>query len=593
MLDDPGRRAHTPSTDHRALRFLTAGSVDDGKSTLIGRLLYDSQAILADQLDTLRASAPPAQPIDLSLLTDGLEAEREQGITIDVAYRYFATRERKFIIADAPGHEQYTRNMVTAAAGSDAAVVLVDITKLDWRARGRCELLPQTRRHALLAQLLRVPSIVFAVNKLDAVDRPRAAFERGARRAATPSPREAGIDGGRHRAGLGAARRQRHAAARRAVVRRPVAAAAAREPADRAGAHRRRAAAAGAVRGARIAATAPATSRARCGAASRTGRSQAGDAVQVLPERRDAPRVAEVPPRRRGGRRRAQAGQSAGVVLDRQLDVSRGDWIADARRAAAGAALHGHARLARHRAGGRRPQVLGAPRQPLGAGAHQRDRAAGSTSTRSQPTDAHELAVNDIGEVTVETQQPLPLEPYADNRVGGALIVVDPASQPHQRRAAGATAQTLRQRQSAMGTSVVIFVGAGPGAADLITLRGARRLAAPTWCCTTRSTDPALRELAPQARWIDVGKRGFCALAPAQARDQRAAGQACARQRRVVVRLKGGDPSVFGRLEEELQALAAAGIAMRGGARRHRGARRRRRDAAPADAPRQPAAASA
>ncbi|NUP84994.1 MAG: 50S ribosome-binding GTPase, partial [Burkholderiaceae bacterium] len=139
-------------SDHRALRFLTAGSVDDGKSTLIGRLLYDSRAILADQLDALNNRAAGAAP-DLSLLTDGLEAEREQGITIDVAYRYFATPHRKFIIADAPGHEQYTRNMVTAAAGSDAAVVLVDVTKLDWRARP-VRLLPQTRRHALLAHLL-------------------------------------------------------------------------------------------------------------------------------------------------------------------------------------------------------------------------------------------------------------------------------------------------------------------------------------------------------------------------------------------------------------------------------------------------------
>src|SRR6185369_9432537 len=161
--------------DHRALRFLTAGSVDDGKSTLIGRLLFDSRAILADQLDTLEKKAAGA-PIDLSLLTDGLEAEREQGITIDVAYRYFATKQRKFIIADAPGHEQYTRNMVTAAAGSDAAVVLVDITKLDTNVKP-VALLPQTRRHALLAHLLRVPSIVFAVNKLDAVEHPEQAFK--------------------------------------------------------------------------------------------------------------------------------------------------------------------------------------------------------------------------------------------------------------------------------------------------------------------------------------------------------------------------------------------------------------------------------
>jgi sulfate adenylyltransferase subunit 1 len=153
---------------HKALRFLTAGSVDDGKSTLIGRLLFDSRGILADKLDALEKRAAGA-PIDLSLLTDGLEAEREQGITIDVAYQYFATKTRKFIIADAPGHEQYTRNMVTAAAGSDAAVVLVDITKLDTSV-AEVVLLPQTRRHSLLARLLRVPSIVFAVNKLDAID---------------------------------------------------------------------------------------------------------------------------------------------------------------------------------------------------------------------------------------------------------------------------------------------------------------------------------------------------------------------------------------------------------------------------------------
>ncbi|MEI7466429.1 MAG: GTP-binding protein, partial [Burkholderiales bacterium] len=154
-----------------ALRFVTCGSVDDGKSTLIGRLLVDSRAVLQDQL----ASVERSGQVDLALLTDGLQAEREQGITIDVAYRYFNTARRKFIIADAPGHEQYTRNMVTAASSSDAAVVLVDATKLDWRAE-QPELLPQTRRHSLLVQLLRVPNIVFAVNKLDAVENPALAF---------------------------------------------------------------------------------------------------------------------------------------------------------------------------------------------------------------------------------------------------------------------------------------------------------------------------------------------------------------------------------------------------------------------------------
>ena len=152
------------SNTQTALRFITCGSVDDGKSTLIGRLLVDTKAVLQDHLAGVQRSGET----DLALLTDGLSAEREQGITIDVAYRYFNTEARKFIIGDAPGHEQYTRNMVTAASSADAAVVLVDAIKLDW-ANPNLQLLPQTRRHSLLVNLLRVPSIVFAINKLDAV----------------------------------------------------------------------------------------------------------------------------------------------------------------------------------------------------------------------------------------------------------------------------------------------------------------------------------------------------------------------------------------------------------------------------------------
>ena len=148
-----------------ALKFITCGSVDDGKSTLIGRLLVDSRSVLQDQL----ANVSKGGAANLALFTDGLSAEREQGITIDVAYRYFNTAHRKFIIGDAPGHEQYTRNMVTAASSADAAVVLVDATKLDWKNQA-LELLAQTRRHSLLVNLLRVPNIVFAVNKLDALE---------------------------------------------------------------------------------------------------------------------------------------------------------------------------------------------------------------------------------------------------------------------------------------------------------------------------------------------------------------------------------------------------------------------------------------
>jgi sulfate adenylyltransferase subunit 1 len=152
------------------LRFITAGSVDDGKSTLIGRLLHDTRAVLEDQLSALaRASAKRGHDgLDLSLLTDGLEAEREQGITIDVAYRYFSTARRKFIIADTPGHEQYTRNMVTGASTADAAVILVDARK---------GVLAQTCRHTYIAHLLGVRHIHVAVNKMDLVDYERTVFE--------------------------------------------------------------------------------------------------------------------------------------------------------------------------------------------------------------------------------------------------------------------------------------------------------------------------------------------------------------------------------------------------------------------------------
>ena len=171
LMPAPAAPANAAQDTRAALRFVTCGSVDDGKSTLIGRLLVDSKTVLQDQL----AGVQRGGQTDLALLTDGLQAEREQGITIDVAYRYFNTAARKFIIADAPGHEQYTRNMVTAASSADAAVVLVDATKLDWQS-ALPELLPQTRRHSLLVQLLRVPAIVFAVNKLDAVEDPALAF---------------------------------------------------------------------------------------------------------------------------------------------------------------------------------------------------------------------------------------------------------------------------------------------------------------------------------------------------------------------------------------------------------------------------------
>src|SRR6202521_1929143 len=153
------------------LRFATAGSVDDGKSTLIGRLLYDTKSIFEDQLDAVERTSRQRgdEYTNLALLTDGLRAEREQGITIDVAYRYFATPKRKFIIADTPGHIQYTRNMVTGASTANLALILVD---------ARNGIVEQSRRHAFLASLLGVPHLVLCVNKMDLVDYDQAVFER-------------------------------------------------------------------------------------------------------------------------------------------------------------------------------------------------------------------------------------------------------------------------------------------------------------------------------------------------------------------------------------------------------------------------------
>ena len=162
---------HLPEIDDGLLRFLTCGSVDDGKSTLIGRLLFDSKTILADTLNAMEKTSARRgmAAVDLSLLTDGLQAEREQGITIDVAYRYFSTGRRKYIIADAPGHEQYTRNMVTAASTANLAIILVDARK---------GILTQTRRHSYLASLVGIPHLLVAVNKMDLVDYDQTVFER-------------------------------------------------------------------------------------------------------------------------------------------------------------------------------------------------------------------------------------------------------------------------------------------------------------------------------------------------------------------------------------------------------------------------------
>lgn len=424
-----------PRIDRGVLRFITAGSVDDGKSTLIGRLLYDSQAILADQLASLSRAGRSARtggPIDLSLLTDGLEAEREQGITIDVAYRYFATPRRKFIIADSPGHEQYTRNMVTAASTADVAVVLIDAT----RVRDG-ELLSQTRRHSALIKLLGIEQVVVAVNKMDAIGFDRSAFEtivsaysalaanlglaewaaiplsalRGdniaSRSSATPW-----YDGPSLLEWLEQAPSSLEgAAARRAPLRLPVqwVTRGWSEGQGSARALAGRIASGELVVGADVLVL-PAGQRA-CVA----GLSVAGLAAEA-----------------------AQAGEAVMVRLDRELDVSRGDWLVApsapprlTRRLELELAwLDGEPLEARRRYLLRHGTRELAARVVEIAAVLDLDRAVWRS-----PLKAETLHANGIARGVVEVASDLPVDAYGDIRAGGAVVLIDPVN--HRSVAAG------------------------------------------------------------------------------------------------------------------------------------------------------------
>ena len=424
--------------DHEsALRFITCGSVDDGKSTLIGRLLVDSRAVLQDHLAGITRSGEA----DLALLTDGLSAEREQGITIDVAYRYFATEARKFIIGDAPGHEQYTRNMVTAASQADAAVVLVDATKLDWQ-NPALDLLPQTRRHSLLAHLLRVHSLVFAVNKLDAVQDPQLAFTHIRQQLAAfahaagitveatvpvsalkgwnvvdAQPGWAGYDG---------------PSLLQVLEKLP------NTPADAA-----------------LPLAFPVQWVEKFSASSDTrqgrrvfwgrvaaGGARVGDAVQVLPGGQQAV-IAQVVNHARvpGG---VDANLSAGITLDREVDVSRGDWIVAAPPAAAAADDDFDTPAAPSPWPGVRElaaTIAWMDDEPLVAGrvylvlhGHRWVKAKVrrvvhrlNINTLSEE-DAAQLEANAIGHVELVLQEPIPAAPFTRARVLGSLILVDTAS---------------------------------------------------------------------------------------------------------------------------------------------------------------------
>ncbi|MBS3911264.1 MAG: sulfate adenylyltransferase [Hydrogenophaga sp.] len=420
--------ATATATDTRpALKFITCGSVDDGKSTLIGRLLVDSKAVLQDHL----AGVQRQGETDLALLTDGLSAEREQGITIDVAYRYFNTETRKFIIGDAPGHEQYTRNMVTAASSADAAVVLVDATKLDWKDAG-LKLLVQTRRHSLLLKLLRVPSIVFAVNKLDAVADSALAFahisgalmafaaEAGITVAATvPVSALKGwnvVDAAGDAAWCG----YTGPTLLEILEHLPVTAADTALPF------------AFPVQWVEKFSSSSDTSQGRRVFWGRvaTGGVQPGQQVKVMPSGQTA-QVAQVLDHARTPKA-VQAGHSAGIVLDREVDVSRGDWLLAADNSG-GTALEG-SREIRATVAWLDDETLVAGRVYWALHGHRWVKAKVKRIVHKldintlAEEDATQLEPNAIGHIELSLQEPLVTLPFALSRALGSLVLVDTAS---------------------------------------------------------------------------------------------------------------------------------------------------------------------
>ncbi|MDD2879328.1 MAG: GTP-binding protein [Rhodoferax sp.] len=434
--------ATTQFDQKSALKFITCGSVDDGKSTLIGRLLLDSKSVLQDQL----ANVSKSGEADLALFTDGLSAEREQGITIDVAWRYFNTADRKFIIGDAPGHEQYTRNMVTAASNADAAVVLIDATKLDW-ANPALSLLPQTRRHSLLCHLLRVPSIVFAVNKLDALDDNATTAFAHIRSALETFAQEAGIEVA---VTVPISALKGHNVVESAeegwcgytgpslldiLALLPV------TPADTVLPFafpvqwvEKFSASADTSQGRRIF-----WGRVAAGAA------QVGQTIKVLPSGQTATVAQVLGTTRKPGT--AQAGHSAGVVLDREVDVSRGDWLL-ALDAPANSAAPSDDDFADTPA----PISLTPSRElsatvawmddePLVAGrvywalhGHRWVKARVKRVVHRleintlAEEDADSLPANSIGHVELVLQEGIAARPFSESRVLGALVLVDTAS---------------------------------------------------------------------------------------------------------------------------------------------------------------------
>lgn len=444
--------AETPATTNltvqkdtgAALKFITCGSVDDGKSTLIGRLLVDSRSVLQDQL----ANVSKSGAADLALFTDGLSAEREQGITIDVAYRYFNTVHRKFIIGDAPGHEQYTRNMVTAASSADAAVVLVDATKLDWKNQA-LELLAQTRRHSLLVNLLRVPSIVFAVNKLDALEDASKPETDGQAAVAFANISHA-LDIFAKAAGIEITAIVPISALIGHNVVEPTA-----DWCNYAGPSllqileqlpttpaETETPFAFPVQWVEKFSSSSDTSQGRRIFWGRvaTGVIQVGQQIKVLPSGQSATVAQVLTHTRRPGN--VRAGHSAGIVLDREVDVSRGDWLLASEPAAEQAdddfdvkpGIFDASRDLKATIAWMDDEPLIAGRVYLALHGHRWIKAKVKRIVHRldintlAEEDASQLSANSIGHVELTLQEAIATLPYSQSRVLGSLVLVDTAS---------------------------------------------------------------------------------------------------------------------------------------------------------------------
>ena len=419
-------RPNGPFDTQTALKFITCGSVDDGKSTLIGRLLVDSRSVMLDQI----ASVSKSGEADLAMFTDGLSAEREQGITIDVAYRYFSTPTRKFIIGDAPGHVQYTRNMVTAASSADAAVVLVDATKLDWQ-NPALGLLPQTRRHSLLVNLLRVPGIVFAINKLDAIADPALGFAH-IKAALEKFAQEAGIEIAAT-VPISALKGQNVVNATpgwcnyegesllRILEQLPVTRAETDLPFSFS------------VQWVEKFSASSDTAQGRrvfWGKVA-SGAVQVGQQISILPSGQTAVVAKVMNHVREAGS--VLAGHSAGIVLDREVDVSRGDWIL----ASPGNSTDKPFEITRDL----KTTIAWMDDEPLVAGrvywALHGNRWVKAKIKRVvhklnienlAEEDANHLDPNAIGHVELTLQEPIATLPFARSRTLGAMVLVDTAS---------------------------------------------------------------------------------------------------------------------------------------------------------------------